>query len=303
MAKLANFSCLFVFLAAGASTQIDGSGTPFGTASDTRDKSDSSCELIYAPHPHKNAAFAVGESRLQQTLSFDFEQMRAFSTAFMPTTLAIAEDVIRSRKSDLRILEQHLVVGGYEGESVPSVVVRAFVPGPEDYAALLEIAVNVAYVYAQDSTLVICAQAPPNVWTKMFSTEVTDIGREKFLVEQNVPLLFGMMIGALNSPDNVGYTFYQDSRIFSTFAESHTDVSENSAIQEIVDWLNVLSNGDVELEVSRKPVWVFFPHNDWRTEPDGGAFYEHMAQKNVSPVLRQRRAQFLNDIDDFLETI
>ena len=135
----------------------------------------------------------------------------------------------------------------------------------------------------------------------MSSTQITDIGRETFLDEQNVPLLFGMMIGALNSPDGVGYTFYQDSKIFSTFAESGTDVSEYSVIQEIVDWLNVLSNGDVELESSRRPVWVFFPHNDWSSKSDGEAYYEHMRQKSVSPVLRQRREQFLRDIDDFLE--
>ena len=161
-------------------------------------------------------------------------------------------------------------------------------------------AAYIGYVYAQDSTLVICADEPVENWQRVISTELVDSGEEKFLTEDNVPLFFGMMIGASNGPEELGYTFYKESKTFSTFAESKRDAGEESVIEEISAWLTQISNGDVELAISTRPLWIFFPHNDWQAEPNGASYLRYMERGKVSSILLQRRQQFLDDVDTFL---
>lgn len=300
MPLLLALSCLALVLC-GCTTTITESQTAAAELANTAAENAAvQCEVMYAAHPHKKAVAAVGVDRISQTLSFDFEEMTAFSQAFIPNTQAIAEDIARSSGKSLRLLAQQLVLGGYEGETIPSVVIRVAVREAAGYAALVRMAAHIGYVYAQDSTLVICADEPVESWRKVNSVEIVDKGAEKFFKEENVPLFFGLMIGAFNGPERLGYTFYRDSKTFSTLAESERSPGEGSIIEGLSDWLAELSNGDVELAVSTRPLWIFFPHNDWRAEPEGGSYLRYMNRGEVSPLLKQRRRQYLQDVDKFL---
>lgn len=289
-----------VVLGACTTTSTDNQSKSGELAGKPSDNAAAVCEIMYAAHPHEKAVAAVGAHRLEQTQVFNFDEMTAFSQAFMPSTQAIAEDVAESSGESLRILEQELVLGGYEGETIPSVVIRASVHGDMGYAALVRMAAQIGYVYAQDSTLVLCPDEPVESWRRVTSVEIVDKGTEEFFKEENVPLFFGMMIGAFNGPERLGYTFYKDSKTFSTLAESERSSTEGSVLEQLSDWLTELSNGDIELAISTRQLWIFFPHNDWRDEPQGGAYIRYMESSEVDPLLEQRRQQYLNDVDRFL---
>ena len=287
------FSVLALLLVACRVTSSDGLSS---TAEAITDQS-VECELMYAAHPHKKAIVAIGENRLKETLSFNFDEMTEFSREFMPMTLEIAS---LSGDDSVRINEQELVLGGYEGVTIPSVVIRVSVLRKEGYAALLRIASHIGYVYAQDSTLVICATKLVDGWDKVSSLEVVDQGKVNFFTERNVPLFFGLMIGAFNGPERLGYTFYKDSKIFSTFSESGRSLRGNSVIESLSVWLNELSNGDVDLSISSGPVSIFFPHNDWETNPEGESFQHYMEQGRLNPVLVKNRERYIQRLDQFL---
>ena len=261
------------------------------------------CEVMYAPHPHHKAAEVIGEDRLEQTLALDFDDMAAFSLEFMASTNDIAQDVAMSSGGMLEILDQSLVTGGYEGETIPSVVIRTSVHGDSGYADLIRMAARIGYVYVQDSTLVICPDEPVEDWEKLISVEVTDSGNETFFDSDSVRLFYGMMIGAFNGHEGLGYTFYEESGTFSTLAESSLESGGDSIIESIADRLYELSNGDVEFEVTRRSVWVFYPHNDWTTNPSGDSYVAFMDDGVVSDVTARRRVEFLSSVDVFLEKL
>ena len=302
MRAIRYISCLALILCACTTTTTTESQKKTADLARTTpsDNDAAVCEVMYAAYPHEKAVAAIGEQRLKQTQSFDFNEMRVFSKAFMPTTQAIAEDVARSSGESLRILGQKIVLGGYEGASLPSVVIRTAVRGKVGYTALVKMAAHIGYIYAQDSTLVICADEPVENWQNVTSLEVTDNGEEEFLNEDNVPLFFGMMIGAFNGPERLGYTFYKESKTFSTLAASDRSPGEYAVVKQLSDWLTELSNGDVELAISTRSLWIFFPHNDWQENPEGQAYFNYMERGLENRLLAQRRQQYLDDIDKFL---
>jgi hypothetical protein len=259
------------------------------------------CEVMYAAHPHSKAITALGEQRLSVINNLSFESMTAFSQRFMPMTRAIADDVADHQKT-IKVLGQELVLGGYEGESIPSVALRVSVSDAQGYPALLNMAAHIGYVYAQDSVLVICSDQPPGNWEKASNVKVIDGGREKFLNDKNVPLLYGLMMGTFNSPKELGYTYYKDSKIFTTLAISGRPPGELQAMNSLSNWLFMLSNGNVNLDVNKENVWIFFPHNDWEKHPKGGAYLQYMFNAELNSELIRHQLNFIQEVDSFLNS-
>ncbi|SEL05867.1 hypothetical protein SAMN05216262_10580 [Colwellia chukchiensis] len=261
------------------------------------------CEILYAAHPHYKAVQAVGENRLKQTTSLSFQETAAFSQAFMPLTQDIINSLVAANGSDIKVFEQALVIGGYEGESVTSVAIKTQVFNAAGHEKLLKLAAHIGYVYAQDSTLVMCEGNVYDVdknWLALKSINIKDRGKSVFFEEKNVPIFFGMMIGAFNSPENVGFTFYKDAKVFSTLAGSANASKELAVVKKLASWLNELSNGDIELAIVTKDSWVFFPHNDWQAAPLGQSYKSYMAQESIAG-LDLKRQRFLKGIDQFMQ--
>jgi hypothetical protein len=260
----------------------------------------SSCELMYAAHPHKNADEAIGQQRLDKTLALDFAGMEALSELFIPLTNEFSLQFLESvEKQSISLGPQAIVLGGYEGETIPSVVIPVTVNGEEGYQQLIQLAALIGHVYAQDSTLVICDGSVDGEWQQLESLEILDQGKEKFLVESNIPMLFGMMIGAAGSADSIGFTYYSDTQLFSTL--SGADLDKEELLQQVGEWIHVMSNGDVSLAIDSKPVAVFFPHNDWETFPKGGHYIPYLQGENQQDMLIEWRNDYLKMMDEFLQ--
>lgn len=260
-----------------------------------------SCEILYAAHPHKHASEAIGEQRLERTLELDFEQMSDYSELFIPLTSKIARAFLAGDGGDTIELTSHKVVlGGYEGESAPSVMIEVTVKDRRGYQELIELAAAIGYVYAQDSTLVICTGDLGDQWQSAVSLEVTDTGREALLTEESIPIVYGMMIGIAGSVDDLGYTYYEDRKLLSSLAESDRDVQEQEIWAEIAQWVNTMSNGDMELAIDERNVSIFFPHNDWDGRPSGGNYLEYLSGVAEAKNLEAWRKEFLQKLDSFL---
>lgn len=259
------------------------------------------CEIMYASHPHPKAIIAVGSERLKQVSTLSYEETAEFSKTFIPLTNDIISSLVGSSNKSIKVKEQELILGGYEGETVTSVVIKTVVFNDKGQNTLLKLAAHIGYVYAQDSTLVICSDKPSSVddnWTPLRSIEIKDEGKEDFFKEKNVPIFFGMMIGAHNSPDNLGYTFYKNSKIFSTLASSTHGKEELDVLSGLANWVKDISDGDISLNISSKDTWVFFPHNDWESNPLGKSYKKYI---NINAIkgLDIKRQQFLNRVDQF----
>lgn len=263
-----------------------------------------SCELMYAAHPHKHATEAIGEERLQRTLDLSFEQMAAYSEVFIPMTAQIANAFIAgSDGSSLDLTSQQVVLGGYEGESAPSVMLEVSIKDRRGYQELIELAAAIGYVYAQDSTLVICSGDLGEEWQSVVSLEVTDTGREPLLTEESIPIVYGMMIGIAGSVDDLGYTYYEDRKLFSTLAETDRNVTEQEIWSDISRWVNTVSNGDVELAIDERDVSIFFPHNDWEDHPQGADYLDYLRGVAAAQNLAVWRKEFLQKLDVFLSEV
>ena len=262
-------------------------------------KSSPTCELMYSAHPHQRAIAAVGAERLALVQTLDVQETGIYSNAFLAMTREMAKTTTSNSQGKLEFLGQDLVLGGYAGVSTTTAVIRTAIHGPSGYQALLRLAARIGYVYAQDSTLVICdGQAPAN-WRSVVSLEISDAGNEAFLSEENAIRFYGLIVGAFNGPDNIGYTYYPGSKVFSTLAGLSRGKEGRSIVEELANWLSTLSNGDVQFKFDERPVWIFYPHNNWKEYPEGGAYSAHLTDQNIDPGLHQRRAQFLKTFDDY----
>jgi hypothetical protein len=192
------------------------------------------------------------------------------------------------------------VLGGYEGESAPSVMIQVAIKDRRGYGELIELAAAIGYVYAQDSTLVICSGDIGEQWQSAVSLEITDTGREALLTQESIPIVYGMMIGIAGSVDDLGYTYYEDRQLLSTLAESDRDLQEQEIWADIARWVNTVSNGDMELVVDERNVSIFFPHNDWDKRPRGGNYLEYLAGAAEAKNLKAWREAFLQKLDVFL---
>ena len=283
------FSSMLTLLSAFASITTNSNETPI------------SCELMHSAHPHPTAIAPMGESRLSQAHTLNLAQTAEYSLAFIPLTREIAEAVSTTSSGGLEIVGQDLVLGGYAGQSTITVVLRVQIHDPSGTAALLRLASHIGYVYAQESTLVICEGHVIEGWSKVTSLEVSDEGREKFLTEKNATIFYGMMVSAFNGPEKVGYTYYYDSQVFSTVAEFKYGKKGNAIVEGLANWINIFSNGDVELSLKRRPVQVFYPHNSWEANPQGATYRQYMREGKLNPQLAERRVQFLQIFDDFFD--
>ncbi len=261
------------------------------------------CQIIYAPHPHKKAIKAIGEQRLNRTLSLSFEEMVHVSEAFIPMTQSLVEEIIEEDGSAIEVVGHEVMLGGYEGESIPSVVINTKIKDKTSANSLLKIAAEIGFIYSQDSALVICDYNVNNQFEEVNSVELRDEGNKAFLNENSAPLLFGMMIGAHNSVENLGYSYFKDSNVFSTFVNLNTENKEVMVINDLVTWLYKLSNGEVSLKVTSTPTWIFFPHNNWDKNQQGEGFYDYLDVKDIDNKLMDKRKLFLKTLDDVLSEI
>jgi len=254
---------------------------------------------MYSAHPHSRAVEAIGTERLALVHALDVQDTSDYSSTFLPLTREMADAIAGQSRGSLEILGQDLVLGGYAGVSTTTAVIRTGILKPEGYQTLLRLAARIGYIYAQDSTLVICEGKPVNDWRSVVSLEISDTGKEAFLSEENAIRFYGLIVGAFNGPDNIGYTYYPESKVFSTLAGLSRGWEGRLIVEELANWLSTLSNGDIQFRFVERPVWIFYPHNNWEENPEGGTYTSHLAGQKIGPRLHQRRKQFLKTFDNY----
>jgi hypothetical protein len=93
---------------------------------------------MYAAHPHKDAVEAIGQQRLDRTLALDFSAMKAFSEAFIPLTNIFFQQFLEAiEQRSISFGQQTIVLGGHEGETIPSVVTPVTIIGEDGYQQLI----------------------------------------------------------------------------------------------------------------------------------------------------------------------
>lgn len=259
----------------------------------------STCELMYSAHPHNRAIDAMGIERLAFVRMLDVQETGEYSRTFLAMTREMTDVITEQSKGSLEFLGQDLVLGGYAGVSTTTAVIRTAVHNPAGYQALLRLAARIGYVYAQDSTLVICDGQGIKDWRNVVSLEISDSGEEIFLSEENAIRFYGLIVGAFNGPDNIGYTYYPESKMFSTLAGLSRGEEGRSIVEKLTAWLSTLSNGDIQFKISERRVWVFYPHNNWKEHPKGDTYRAYLTGQKIGPRLHQRRNQFLKIFDDY----
>jgi len=301
--KLVQASCFFILIVSMIGCTSEPNKAELNNNNLALNEETHFCEIIYAPHPHKTAINAIGAERLNKTLSLSFTGMVQVSEAFIPMTQALIEEVIAEDNASIALLGHDVMLGGYEGESIPSVVIKTKFTGEENTASLLKIAAEIGFIYAQDSVLVICDYQVDSAFHATTSVELTDQGRKSFIDENSAPLLFGMMIGAHNGVENLGYSYFKDTKVFSTFVDLASADKEMLVINDLVSWLQELSQGEVSLNVTAKPIWIFFPHNKWSINQQGQGFYPYLDANDINKKLMDKRQLFLNKMDNVLAEI
>ncbi|PCI31913.1 MAG: hypothetical protein COB54_08540 [Alphaproteobacteria bacterium] len=261
------------------------------------------CEIIYSPIPHISAGQATGSERLEDVFKLGFAAQQALFLSLIKVTDSFFAAAPYITETISQVESHELVIGGYEGITTPSISMKVRLnPAVGNKMAAMEtIAAAMGYFYIQDSVLIICPDDGQVNVTDSYSFSLEDTGEKPFFTDDNAPLFFGLMIGAFNGPDGLGYTYYKDSSTFSTLV-AIASVSEDAAVfKGITRMLETLSHGDVRIGISQHKVDIAFPHNDWAAQPQGGAFKEVVADSFSENNLAVHRKKFLDVLDQHIK--
>lgn len=257
------------------------------------------CEIIYSPIPHINAVEATGKTRLQKVFALTTSEQEAFFRALLPVTEAFFDGAPYVRATLSGVSGHGLVTGGYEGITTPSISMKVRLNSSieDKMAAMQKIAAALAFFYIQDSVLVICPDDGQVNDTDSYSFDLVDRGDVSFFSAKNAQLFFGLMIGAFNGPQDLGYTFYEKRGVFSTLVSLGNLDRDQKVLADIAVTLKHLSQGRVDIGLIRHKVDIAFPHNDWANSPQGSGFKAIMAGEFSEENLSRYRQKFLNLID------
>ncbi len=259
----------------------------------------SSCQIIYSPIPHASSAHVVGQAQLDRIFALTNDDKRRFFRSLSGITeSAIRATMDPAAKWELQPVQE--VLGGYEGETTPSISLPMRSPLDLDISQLERVASAIGYVYVQDSVLVQCADDGVENASDAVTVVVKDAGRRTFLNADNVPFLFGMMIALNNGPGGLGYTYYPNTGRFETLEDEIETGAVAKMLQDISRQLRQLSHNDILLEISTEKLDVSFPHNSWSVARRGESYLSELPSAADRQVLAEHRRQFLLALDSFL---
>ena len=262
------------------------------------------CEIIYSPIPHINAEQATGSQRLEDIFKLNFSAQQALFVSLINVTDSFFAAAPYIKNTISEVESHRLVIGGYEGITTPSISmkVRLNPAVSNKMAAMKTIAAAMGYFYIQDSVLIICPDDGQVNATDSYSFSLQDTGEKMFFTDANAQLFFGLMIGAFNSPEGLGYTYYKDSGTFSTLVPISSASKDTEVFKDISHLLESLSQGNVRIGISQHKVDIAFPHNDWAAQPQGGTFKEIVAGNFSENNLAVHRKTFLDVLDHHIKT-
>ena len=256
-----------------------------------------SCEILIAPTPHVTSTHVVGKERLERIHSLSSIEVRDFYRTLTNITDRLLQWAI-GPDSGWTIESQRELIGGYEGLSIPSVVVQLESNGTGRIDEIKWVVAALGYVYIQDSALMICDDDGLANDTDATNLIVVDAGRRAFLSESSAELLFGMMIGLNNGADGLGYSFFPKRKTFETLEFDSQTRPMTALMRKVSQQVASLSNNQVVLDVTSRPVEVVFPGNDWAMTKNGES-YMALLDGVDHAMLQTYREQFLLAIDNF----
>ena len=268
-----------------------------GTAVDFIDR----CELFYETRPHKNAKKTINPGLIRAAASLSSADVYRFTESLVPLTDRLLSDAVESYGDTLTVRSHEIVQGGYEGITSSSVVLRITLNDQTAYQSLSDLAARIGYLYVQDSTLVACENISAEGWLDTESYELSDTqDSQQFWNEKNAALFFGLMIGASNDPDDIGYTYYPEAGIFLTFVDSD---QEKEMVNSLVEWVEGLSEGSIDIAAINKRLKIFFPHNDWDAYPEGESYQKALQSDAVLDDLNGYRKLYIQKLDAFINAL
>lgn len=253
------------------------------------------CEIIYEVEPHSQAKALFPEGFYEEFPGLDWNE---WSEIFVVESRKINQILNASSQLaqgiDLGI--PRIDQGGYEGTSSVSIRVPVSVADGQLSGYGLTLASMIGYVYFQDSVLMVCPANEGDTESNVLEYTLIDAGKKDYMNTETAKLLYGMMIGYLNDPGSLGYTYNTTTGTFRVFEFDAVSKKSIKALDYLSQSIEALSNGDVQFQRKQTIVDVQFPHNSWKDYPLGQQYKVNFLIDVDLDVLQSLRIEYIKTV-------
>ena len=281
MSSLARISFLFLF--------------PLSVFAAADNLSNPDCEIFYAVFPNKDTAGQIEKTVFEAVSELSWEQRKALSrteSKRLESILAISPSLVNKIKFRDILITQ----GGYKGVSGTSINARLNLAANSTGEDIISLASMIGYIYFQDSVLLLCHVSVDKGIQPAVIHTIVDVGSNDYLNPISARLLFGMMMGYLNTVESVGYTYEQGNDIFRVLEFDRLDKPKKKALSSIAGHLADLSDGKVKLDIRSADVFAFSTGNKWKKFPQGGDYISRFADDVDKELIKSEQMVFIEKL-------
>ena len=253
------------------------------------------CEIFYAVFPNKDTAGQIEKTVFEAVSELSWEQRKALSrteSKRLESILAISPSLVNKIKFRDILITQ----GGYKGVSGTSINARLNLAANSTGEDIISLASMIGYIYFQDSVLLLCHVSVDKGIQPAVIHTVVDVGSNDYLNPISARLLFGMMMGYLNTVESVGYTYEQGNDIFRVLEFDRLDKPKKKALSSIAGHLADLSDGKVKLDIRSADVFAFSTGNKWKKFPQGGDYISRFADDVDKELIKSEQMVFIEKL-------
>ena len=253
------------------------------------------CEIFYAVFPNRDTAGQIEKTVFEAVSELSREQRKALSrteSKRLESILAISPSLVNKIKLGGILITQ----GGYKGVSGTSINARLNLAANSTGEDIISLASMIGYIYFQDSVLLLCHVSVDEGIQPAVIHTVVDVGSNDYLNPISARLLFGMMMGYLNTVESVGYTYEQGNDIFRVLEFDRLDKPKKKALSSIAGHLADLSEGKVKLDIRSADVFAFSTGNKWKKFPQGGDYISRFADDVDKELIKSEQMVFIEKL-------
>ena len=253
------------------------------------------CEIFYEVYPNKDTAGQIEKTVFEAVSELSWEQRKALSrteSKRLESILAISPSLVNKIKFRDILITQ----GGYKGVSGTSINARLNLAANSTGEDIISLASMIGYIYFQDSVLLLCHVSVDKGIQPAVIHTVVDVGSNDYLNPISARLLFGMMMGYLNTVESVGYTYEQGNDIFRVLEFDRLDKPKKKALSSIAGHLADLSDGKVKLDIRSADVFAFSTGNKWKKFPQGGDYISRFTDDVDKELIKSEQMVFIEKL-------
>lgn len=252
--------------------------------------SDQACKIFFSPIPHEKTI--TNQTEHDAIIHASLSQQKLFAQTLEP----LAHELLES----LGIHGYHLnnIVGGYEGVSEASYVLS--LKNLKRLPEIITVSASLGYIFYQDAVLMVCPDDHIKNDTDTILIEIDD--DHDFFNEQHARFFYGLLIGANNSPSNLGYSYDIKKKTYSVLSNHEDTDNDLKKLKEAIHFIEFLSSKTMKFNVNQNTAEAAFISNDWSSNPSGESYSMLIEPQSTRNTLKALQKKHTDVVRQFLDS-